>query len=341
MSAYKSTNTSTSNQNTNIVVFAASTYAQPVIWYLAQKEVLAGVIVPDPREMSSQAAEVQQLLRMLLDANIPVQACSKDNLTIIHQQFDQWHGHMGLIVGYPHILPSVLVEYLSNSVEFGCYNLHASTLPKYRGPQPLYWQIRNQERKSAIVLHKVEKEPDTGNIIVQTPFSIGERETLPNLLQRVAHTSVDLIASLLENWPPNKQYQQGETQQSLDPSLPQTINYARRLLTSDLTLDFNQQSPAQIVAQCLAGNGQAQSALFSFRQVVCNLMQATEIKQSNFGTEPGTILMIDEYEGVIVSVYRGALRLDVVSVAGGVYSGLAFAELFQIDAGCQLQTVSL
>jgi methionyl-tRNA formyltransferase len=54
----------------------------------------------------------------------------------------------------------------------GCFNLHPSLLPAYRGPVPLFWQFRDGVEQFGITLHRVSRQFDAGNIVAQTAMSL-------------------------------------------------------------------------------------------------------------------------------------------------------------------------
>ena len=72
---------------------------------------------------------------------------------------------------FPKILPPSLLAL----PKLGAINLHPSLLPKYRGPEPLFWQFRNGETQAGVTLHFMNERPDAGDILLQTgvPFADG------------------------------------------------------------------------------------------------------------------------------------------------------------------------
>lgn len=72
---------------------------------------------------------------------------------------------------FPKILPPSLLAL----PKLGAINLHPSLLPKYRGPEPLFWQFRNGETRAGVTLHFMNERPDAGDILLQAeaPFADG------------------------------------------------------------------------------------------------------------------------------------------------------------------------
>ena len=83
----------------------------------------------------------------------------------------------------------------------GCFNIHPSLLPKYRGPTPLFWQFRKGEDKFGITLHRMTENFDQGNIIVQHSTRIPDgfsKEEVTILLAKLASQLILDALPLLE-----------------------------------------------------------------------------------------------------------------------------------------------
>lgn len=80
---------------------------------------------------------------------------------------------------------------------FGCLNLHPSLLPDYRGPEPLFWQARNDERASGVTLHFLDKGTDSGDIVAQTAIPRPDGMTAAQLEQRAAESGAELLRNAL------------------------------------------------------------------------------------------------------------------------------------------------
>ena len=77
---------------------------------------------------------------------------------------------IGVVSCFPHRLHENLLKLPA----FGCYNLHPSLLPQYRGPTPLFWQLRQGETETGVTLHKMCAGIDTGDIVAQQRLLIDD-----------------------------------------------------------------------------------------------------------------------------------------------------------------------
>ena len=67
----------------------------------------------------------------------------------------------------------------------GCYNLHGSMLPLYRGRAPVNWVLVNGETQTGVTLHHMTSKPDAGDIVAQQAIAIEPRDTAKTLMGKV------------------------------------------------------------------------------------------------------------------------------------------------------------
>ncbi|HET9785669.1 MAG TPA: methionyl-tRNA formyltransferase [Pyrinomonadaceae bacterium] len=107
--------------------------------------------------------------------------------------FASHNADLAVVVAYGRILPH---EFLI-APKRGCLNVHFSLLPLYRGAAPVNWAIINGEAKTGVTTMFIEEELDSGPILLQRESQIGERETAPELMGRLAETGADLLGETL------------------------------------------------------------------------------------------------------------------------------------------------
>src|SRR5687767_10890359 len=107
--------------------------------------------------------------------------------------FASHNADLAVVVAYGRILPA---EFLI-APKRGCLNVHFSLLPLYRGAAPVNWAIINGEAKTGVTTMFIEEELDSGPILLQRETPIGERETAPELMGRLAETGADLLGETL------------------------------------------------------------------------------------------------------------------------------------------------
>ena len=100
-----------------------------------------------------------------------------------------------VVVAYGKILPT---EFLS-AYQQGCINVHFSLLPKYRGAAPVNWAIVNGETETGVTTMRIVEELDAGPILRQSRGKIGEHETAPELLMRLADMGAEILSETLRS----------------------------------------------------------------------------------------------------------------------------------------------
>ena len=107
--------------------------------------------------------------------------------------FASYDADVAVVVAYGRILPP---EFL-RAPRRGCINVHFSLLPLYRGAAPANWAIVNGEEKTGVTTMFIEEELDSGPILLQRETAIGDTETTPELMQRLAGIGAELLSETL------------------------------------------------------------------------------------------------------------------------------------------------
>ena len=98
------------------------------------------------------------------------------------------------VVAYGKILPKEILDI----PKFGCINVHASLLPKYRGAAPIQWAVLNGDKVTGVTTMYMDVGMDTGDMILKEEVQIGENETTGELWERLSKIGADLLVKTLE-----------------------------------------------------------------------------------------------------------------------------------------------
>lgn len=99
-----------------------------------------------------------------------------------------------VVTAYGQILPKAVLEL----PKYGCINIHASLLPKYRGAAPINWVILNGEAETGVTSMQMGEGLDTGDMLIKRSTKIGENETYEELYARLAVMGGEVLAETLE-----------------------------------------------------------------------------------------------------------------------------------------------
>jgi methionyl-tRNA formyltransferase len=130
-----------------------------------------------------------------LERELPVHQPQKIRNDEAKQLFASHNADLAVVVAYGKILPREFLD----SPKDGCINVHFSLLPKYRGAAPVNWAIVNGEEQTGVTTMKIVEQLDAGPILLQKATKIGERETAPQLMTRLAEMGAQLISETLAN----------------------------------------------------------------------------------------------------------------------------------------------
>jgi methionyl-tRNA formyltransferase len=98
------------------------------------------------------------------------------------------------VVAYGKILPKEILDI----PKYGCINVHASLLPKYRGAAPIQWAVINGEKTTGVTTMYMDIGMDTGDMILKEEVKIGEDETTGELWDRLSIIGGDLLVKTLQ-----------------------------------------------------------------------------------------------------------------------------------------------
>ena len=201
-----------------------------------------------------------------------------------------------IVAAYGLILPQAVLDL----PRFGCINIHASLLPRWRGAAPIQRAILAGDAESGVCIMQMEAGLDTGPVLLSAALPIAADETAGSLHDRLAELGAGLIVAALDKLPlaPTPQADCG-------------VTYAAKIEKSEAMLDWNQ-SAQQLARQVRAFNP-FPGALATLGQLSVKVWRASA--EAGEGS-PGTILAGDR-AGILVACGEGALRLAELQKAGG------------------------
>lgn len=138
----------------------------------------------------------------------------------------------------------MLPELVWNMPPMGTINLHGSLLPQYRGAAPINWAVINGETETGVTTFKLQQDIDTGNILLQERFPIGEKETAGEVHDRMkeigarllVRTIEELVAGVLKEKP---QDASGPDLAVSPDGSGETLRHAPKIFTETCKIDWN------------------------------------------------------------------------------------------------------
>ncbi len=202
-----------------------------------------------------------------------------------------------VVVAYGKILPKRVLEL----PRYGCINVHASLLPKYRGAGPIQWAILNGESETGITTMFMGEGLDTGDMLEQVKTPIGENETADELYTRLSKMGAETLLVTLQKL---------EADALLRTPQDDSLScYAPILDKSLCPLDFNK--TAREIHNQIRGLSSWPAATTTYKGKRLKVYESRLVTQSG---EPGEIL---DSKRFIVACKEGAVELVSVQYEGG------------------------
>jgi methionyl-tRNA formyltransferase len=235
-----------------------------------------------------------------------------------------------IVAAYGLILPQPVLDL----PRFGCINIHASLLPRWRGAAPIQRAILAGDRESGVCIMQMEAGLDTGPVLLSANLAINADDTAATLHDKIAGLGARLVVTVLEQVP-----------MAANPQPEIGVTYAAKIDKAEAPLDWR--LPAAQLARQVRAFNPFPGATASLEKQAIKVWRAEEqtevISGAAPGTRPGTILAV-ERRGIVVTCGEGFLCLTELQKAGGkrlpVASFLAGATL-RVGAEFTLPTLEL
>ncbi|KAA9333344.1 hypothetical protein F0P96_10260 [Hymenobacter busanensis] len=306
----------------SLAVIISSALGWPMLLDLVNQGVVASVAVP----VAPPQEETDQLAAMVAGLGLPVVRLHRQGLTAALQT---WLTPVApqavLVLTFPWRIPARVLEV----PPLGFLNVHFAALPDYRGPEPLFWQIKNGEEAGAVTLHRMEADFDTGPVLLTEPVPIGPHDThglhRAQLAGRAVAVGRRLVAALRGEAP------------ALVPEPQGPGRYWPRATLQDLCVNWEE--PAEAIHRLVrAANPWNRGALATLRGQPLRLLGVTPLP-ATVPAPPGTVVRATAAEGLLVACGGGqVLRVDMAALDEGYFTGVQLAAL-GIQAGEVLGTL--
>ena len=139
----------------------------------------------------------------------------------------------------------MLPELVWNMPPFGTINVHGSLLPQYRGAAPINWAIINGEKETGVTTFKLQHEIDTGDILLQQAFAIGDNENVGEVHDRMKDFGASLLLKTIQGLA-----EESITEQS-QPKSANHLQHAPKIFTATCQIDW--EKPVAAVYNLIRG----------------------------------------------------------------------------------------
>ena len=210
-----------------------------------------------------------------------------------------------IVVAYGLILPQAVLDI----PRFGCFNIHASLLPRWRGAAPIQRALLAGDAETGITIMQMDAGLDTGALLLRRGIPIAPQDTAQTLQDALAAVGATSILDTLRLLAQNQLIAQAQDESR--------ATYAAKITKEEARLDWSQN--AATVERAIRAYNPVPGAFTLRDGASLKLWAATTTARTGI---PGTVLTVDT-DGVVVACGQGALRITELQRAGGKRLGVA------------------
>jgi methionyl-tRNA formyltransferase len=201
-----------------------------------------------------------------------------------------------VVAAYGLIVPQVVLD----MPRFGCINIHASLLPRWRGAAPIQRALLAGDHETGVSIMQLEAGLDTGPVLLRAVCPIGAADTSATLHDRLAERGAQLIVEALSKLP-----------LPLEPQPAAGVTYAHKIEKAEALIDWSKD--AQELDRHIRAFNPFPGAQAGFGGQTIKLWQAVPVAGAG---EIGRILSVDR-NCIVIACGNGALAVSELQKAGG------------------------
>lgn len=275
----------------------------------AGHEIVAVVTQPDKAKGRSDKLIFSPVKECAVEAGIPVLQPVRIKRPEAVAELKQYPADAFVVAAFGQILSREILD----MPRFGCINIHASLLPKYRGSSPIQWAVINGEEKSGVTIQQMNEGVDTGDILYRKEILLSEKETGASLFDRLSILGAEAIIEALTL------LEKGELHPM--PQMEEEATHTVMLDKSMGIIDWKQS--AVKIERLIRGLNSWPSAytVFEGKQLkiweatIADNMQRSQILRKPDEIQPGMVIKSDKSH-LYVACGEGILAVDSVQLEG-------------------------
>ena len=266
----------------------------------AGHQVVAVVTQPDKPKGRGKAIAYSPVKELALQHNIEVLQPVKVKEEDFIRTLEEINPEVIVVAAFGQILPKRILD----MPKFGCINVHASLLPKYRGAAPIQWVVVNGETEAGVTIMHMDVGCDTGDMIIKDKITLDKKETGGSLHDKLAVLGGNLIIKALtlieEGKAPREQQVEEES------------TYVKMLSKEDGKIDFSKS--AIEIERLIRGLNPWPSAFTSLHGKMLKLWEADAIDSEKKG-EIGEVVEVTK-NSIHIQTGDGILAIKELQLEG-------------------------
>ncbi len=285
-----------------IVFMGTPDFAVPALEALVKggHQVIAAVTQPDKPKGRGKGMAMPPVKEKAMEFAIPVYQPAKVREEGFFRQMRELSPEVIVVAAFGQILPKAILDL----PQYGCINIHASLLPKYRGAAPIQWAIINGEKETGVTTMMMDAGLDTGDMLEKTLVPIEEEETAQSLSDKLSAAGGSLILSTL------KKVEEGTLTRT--PQRDEESCYAKILQKTLGRIDWNRE--AKLIERLIRGLNPWPSAYTTLNGKSLKLWKAKALLEEYPG-EAGQVVKAVGNE-LLIKTGKGTLKAEALQLEG-------------------------
>ena len=291
-----------------IIFMGTPDFAVPVLQSLinSRHEVVAVVTQPDRPKGRGKNMQFSPVKECALAHNIPVMQPVNVSVPEVIDELRAYEPELIVVVAFGQFVTKKIRE----MPKYGCINVHASLLPKYRGAGPIQWAVINGEKESGVTTMYMCREIDKGDMLLKDTVTLDPKETGDSLHDKLSMMGGPLLLKTIDQLEDGSAVRipQCEEESTYAPKLEKTMG------NIDWTMD------ADRIERLVRGLNSCPGTFTKIHGKTvkiwdCDVVCQEALTESQAAAEPGTVI-ISEKDQLIVKAGNGALSLRMLQPEG-------------------------
>jgi methionyl-tRNA formyltransferase len=281
-----------------IILLCGSSLAIPVLRDLGFHNQVAVIVVPQ-----HCTPFIEELGAFIKEAGIPLLLVNKKNLAeILTETIIKYQPALGLVFTFTFKIPPQVYSLVGK----GFFNIHPGPVPAYRGPDPIFQQVKNGEPYIAVTIHKLDEGFDSGPVVMADKIRLSVNDTYGIVASNVGKLATHMVSTLM------KMAEFG----IVIPSRMQdnsNAKYFPRQIAADITINWEAMTATAIVALIHACNPWNKGAVTTLNNNIIRLVEAVVADDAAIAATslPGTIVSLDE-TGIKIATITQCIIVRIV-----------------------------
>ena len=291
-----------------IIFMGTPEFAVPVLESLinSRHEVVAVVTQPDRPKGRGKNMQFSPIKECALAHNIPVMQPVNVSVPEVIDELRAYEPELIVVVAFGQFVTKKIRE----MPKYGCINVHASLLPKYRGAGPIQWAVINGEKESGVTTMYMCREIDKGDMLLKDTVTLDPKETGDSLHDKLSMMGGPLLLKTID------QLENGSAVRI--PQCEEESTYAPKLEKTMGNIDWTMD--ADRIERLVRGLNSWPGTFTKIHGKTvkiwdCDVVRQETLTENQAAATPGTVI-VSEKDQLIVKAGNGALSLRMLQPEG-------------------------